>query len=853
MRDDFARHARRTVIAYVMLAVPALHAQCPDGTPPPCAGTRKAVPPASRLNAVPAAASRARHLLLLPFRNITRGPAQEWLVNGAPVMLASALGQYADLQVVPEERLASSLRRVSLQPDAVPDAEQLRRIADETGGWTAVSGTVVATGGRMHVSVQALDIATTKVLTRAEGDVAADGDVRPAFDTLAARLLTVTGLTSGGSVDLGALTTRSVPAYRLYLNGLEAMRRADGRAAIDAFSGAVRLDSTFTLAWARLAHASILWDERALTDPRSVAYQAVQRATQSARQLPMREKRGIRALEFAFQGRMGETRAILDSLISDPADLDAREYLAVTELRDFVLVDSTARQPQLRGSRNRAVRLLEGVLEREPGRRSAFHWLAVIYSELVGGVSGQPQLPGYRRDVPSLAALFKPTNFVPLVPVLRDSIETITMPAWLALSRAQRSALLQRAAARGAEWTDRWRAVAPDDPAANWFASIFATHQGHYARALEDLDLAASPRLMVPAADVATVRARVLLALGHYGESIRLTDSLRAQPGLPAASIQILAQTSIAARLLAGQWVPAALAADSAITRLGALVSTCSFMAGILSTTGAWALPSPVRVAVMDTVAAHFLSVARSPKVDACALVLATGLAMDSLGLRRERAASGALRLVDSLEGAAPYPGADAELWRSGGLFRLIDSAKAEVLSTRPRLVRVAREMSLARRFEPGGFVVAGDSVTVSWHFLGPLPMRWDAPGFYNGWAFRARVNIVSGADTTPVLFLAERAWAPGFVEASGGLSDLAAAVTQKGATFQNPVLAATPTWFAGQVRADGDVLRLVVRGAIVDMLRGARPATAQFGLVACVAVSGGLCDSPTVPIEYRQ
>src|SRR5687767_7198463 len=83
------------MLAAVLLGS-AAQAQCPDGSPPPCvtrAPTTRAVPPASE---------RARRMMFLPFRNVTRRAEQDWLVSGAPLMLAQALGQFRDLQLVPE-------------------------------------------------------------------------------------------------------------------------------------------------------------------------------------------------------------------------------------------------------------------------------------------------------------------------------------------------------------------------------------------------------------------------------------------------------------------------------------------------------------------------------------------------------------------------------------------------------------------------------------------------------------------------------------------------------------------------------------------------------------------------------
>jgi hypothetical protein len=725
-------------------------------------------------------------------------------------MLGAALGQFPELAVIPDERLTAALRRRSLPLDVVPDADQLRRIADETGGWTAVSGTVIASGGRLHVNVQAMDVATSKVLTRADREIAVDGDVRPAFDTLAAHLLTITGIARPTTADLVAQTTSSPEAYRAYLAGLEAMRHDEARAAIDAFTNAVRLDSTFTLAWARLGLASVLWDARAMSDPTSLAYRAVERATRGTHPLPPREARLIRALQAAFLGRLGAARAILDSaMIADPGDLEVREYLAVADMRDFVLVDSSSRAPVLRGARNQAARLLESVVESDPGRSSAFHWLAVLYGETAGAGTGQPALPGLKRDAPSLAQLMSPFNYTLLIPVLRDSIEYMTLGDWSALPRAYRRRMQMRAVELGQEWSDRWIAAAPRDPAAHWAAAQFAAISGDFNRVLREIDLAVTSQSMTSVADIALARARALVAT-----------------------------------------------VDSAVARVRTPQPPCTYLASGLAQDWVYALPPATRVAIMDSVVAGLDAVNRVNGLAACQHLLATALVQDSAALRRPAAAQALLRAIDSLQ-AVEGADADATMLRAAAMLRAIDTTTAAQLGSRPRLLRLMSEASILSRFEPAGFVVAGDSVTVTWRWIGPTPARWDVPGLYGGWALRARVLVTGGMDTTQVVLAAEHQFKDQPTASTGGVAELVDAVTQKGGIVIGylPGVHIPPSTlpvYAGRVSAEGNIFKLVVRGDVAEGLRRAHPSTAQFGLQSCAPVTGGLCSAPSLPIEYH-
>ncbi|HWO90313.1 MAG TPA: hypothetical protein VNL98_14300 [Gemmatimonadales bacterium] len=92
-------------IAMLSLTTWPANAQCPDGTPPPCAVRR---PPARAV--VPSPAERGRRFLVLPFRNFTGATETAWLVEGSTTLLSEALGQLRELTVVPDERLSSSWR-----------------------------------------------------------------------------------------------------------------------------------------------------------------------------------------------------------------------------------------------------------------------------------------------------------------------------------------------------------------------------------------------------------------------------------------------------------------------------------------------------------------------------------------------------------------------------------------------------------------------------------------------------------------------------------------------------------------------------------------------------------------------
>src|SRR5256884_1830111 len=179
------RHGAVIVALLSALVVRSAGSQCPDGPAPPCS---RGAPGAAATSPPPAERDRARTFLILRFRNLSRIAAYQWLVEASPTMLADALGQWTELTVVPDERLYPALRRHELHPGDVMDLASLRRVAAETGGWTAVTGEIIVTGERLQVSARAYDVVTRRQVARTtlEGRARDDGrrGPRPNADAL---------------------------------------------------------------------------------------------------------------------------------------------------------------------------------------------------------------------------------------------------------------------------------------------------------------------------------------------------------------------------------------------------------------------------------------------------------------------------------------------------------------------------------------------------------------------------------------------------------------------------------------------------------------------------------------------
>lgn len=837
---------RRAVFLLVGLFVaafaPRANGQCPDGTPPPCSVARRV---AAAGRATPTPEARARRFVLLPFRNVTRAPAHDWLVTGGPLMLAEGLGQFRGLTVVPEDVLLAARRRLHLEAEANLDATQLRKLAEETDGWTAVTGNVLASGATVRVLVQAQDIPTSRVLVRAETQVKADADVRLAFDSLTIRLLSAAGARTAKS-DVAALTTRSVDAYRAYVTGVGFMQQSAFRRAREAFAEAVRLDSTFAMAWANLAWATHAINPLSLTDPSTPITGFVAHALQNVEQLPPRQAGHVRMMAAFYNGRMRQSRALADSLIdTDRDDLDARAWYVGMQLGDPTL-DTTVSPPRLLSHPNRGVALAKEILERDPGRRNVYSVLVMTYGMAgsvlplrIPGVAGESNSYGalLLRAMTNRGALFRL--------VLRDSLLWMPVTEWEALSNLEKRELQQRADEAAMYWAERWLAAGPNDGEAHLWAARIADGLGDLPRALRETAVADSLGVGTSFELLTDRRLSLLARMRRYDEAIRLADSLLLIPPRPGPFTISLSdagfRTSVRLYLLTKQWDRAA----EVIRRLppsptgGPSCLNAVFGTPLLFSAG----KLDFERAVADTVARYFGRVTTYAPLEPCIGYFAGGIDVDSLTGKRLSAARDLMRAADSLHLA----GSEAFAFRAARVALNADTASRAGIIARPWFATRARAMAIGHHFEAGDVIVDGDSVSFSFRRVGVDSIEVTYPRLPNYWQIGV---VVAGSRDTAFAIMLRHVYSMADSLMRGGIAAMLSAATQRSATINTRVASLSAGTLALRETPGG--FTVVVVGRMAAAMRRARAATAVFSAEPCLGVGDGLCARPSVPVTYR-
>ncbi len=284
-----------------------------------------------RSEAPPAGVNPRHSMLILPFGNLQSDQPMNWLRDGAVSMLGLNLSQWSDLTVVDHERMHDLLAHHGLKPGDEIGLELARRLAREAGVWTVVLGEYSRGGDSLHLAARVFDVASGRRVDVARADGRTGPDVRPLFDELAARLLDLSGAPAEIRTGLAHVTTSSVDAFRAYLAGAEQLNRWNLASAERELELATALDTTFSLAYYKLALARG-W--MAGTDD-SVARQSLRRATLFMQRLPPHERSVISAYQAFYDRNYATARTLYQQLLArDSADPDAWYGLGETWFHD---------------------------------------------------------------------------------------------------------------------------------------------------------------------------------------------------------------------------------------------------------------------------------------------------------------------------------------------------------------------------------------------------------------------------------------------------------------------------------------------------------------------------------------
>ncbi|HEY3934882.1 MAG TPA: serine/threonine-protein kinase [Gemmatimonadales bacterium] len=211
----------------------------------------------------------------------------------APIVaeaIRAALSQSRSINLVPQSDIADVLQEMKRPKDAaLGDAALVHDVAERTGAKAILGGRLARLGNGYAVSLELSAAQGGAVLASYQATAASSQDLLSTIDGLARKLRGKMGESLKQvqrTIPLERATTTSLAALRKYSDAVVANDiDFDYPRAVRSAREAVALDSTFALAWRKLAVA--LFNSFA---PASTQDSAIQRAVRYADRLPDREK-----------------------------------------------------------------------------------------------------------------------------------------------------------------------------------------------------------------------------------------------------------------------------------------------------------------------------------------------------------------------------------------------------------------------------------------------------------------------------------------------------------------------------------------------------------------------------------
>jgi eukaryotic-like serine/threonine-protein kinase len=193
-------------------------------------------------------------LVLADIANSTRDPVFDGTLRQA---LAAQLEQSPLLNILSEQRIATTLALMGKPKDAPMNAQLAREVCQRTGSAIVIDGGIAQLGSRYLLTLTASKCGNGDTLTRAQAQADDKDHVLNALGEMASLLRSRLGesLSSVEKYDAPpeAVTTSSLEALQAYSLAYRAMiRNNDYPGAVPLFQRAIALDPTFAMAYARL-------------------------------------------------------------------------------------------------------------------------------------------------------------------------------------------------------------------------------------------------------------------------------------------------------------------------------------------------------------------------------------------------------------------------------------------------------------------------------------------------------------------------------------------------------------------------------------------------------------------------
>lgn len=278
----------------------------------------------ARRNSENVPALDSNKIVIVPFRTSGVDSSLKYLGEGVVDLLAPMLTGEGGPIAVDSRTAISTWNRITGGREGT--AADARQVARAVGAGLVLSGAVVATGRNLTITGNVISEQTgqTRPLTSISAPI---DSLDRLLDRFVGQLLTRQSGIAEASVS--AVTSQSLPAIRAYLDGRAAYRHANKEKAIESFTRALDIDSTFALAALDLAVATGKLVRTQICRMNACRVFSVVPGWPSSDRIDDLFNRAVR-LAWAYRNKLGSRdRPLLDALRGNnyPQESSARETL----------------------------------------------------------------------------------------------------------------------------------------------------------------------------------------------------------------------------------------------------------------------------------------------------------------------------------------------------------------------------------------------------------------------------------------------------------------------------------------------------------------------------------------------
>ncbi|MCK4271412.1 hypothetical protein KAX22_02105, partial [bacterium] len=305
-------------------------------------------------------------LAIMYFENVADPQDSDRIAQMITSLLITDLSESQYMRVVSRQRLYDILRLLGKEDLKIIDKSVASEVAERAGVKWILTGSILQTEPYVILTSEISDASSGKILTSQRVAGEEGEDFFSVVDRLSVQTKLDLSLPEGAREErdraVADVTTHSPEAYRYYLEGQDYNSKLYVKEAKKSFQEALRHDSTFAMAYFRLA---LLTDGQQRDD-------LIAKALQYSAKISQKEKHYLNSWQALLSDDFEQGIAELEKVVQRyPEEKEAHFWLGTFQ-----------RNPCVSGGNEQAVRHLNKAIEIDPLYKTAYNILAYTYNNM---------------------------------------------------------------------------------------------------------------------------------------------------------------------------------------------------------------------------------------------------------------------------------------------------------------------------------------------------------------------------------------------------------------------------------------------------------------------------------------